>query len=153
MHPIEREAYSFRQDSSVPSFDDSGPIVFMDAECLLCTRVARIIAKLDRAEEFRICPVQTALGRGIFAHYGLRPDDPESWLFLCDGQGYSSLDAVIRAGARLGGKGRVLQVLRGLPRPVQDWVYRRVARNRYWLFGKANMCAVPDQALKRRLMS
>jgi predicted DCC family thiol-disulfide oxidoreductase YuxK len=152
MRLTQREPYSFRRDSAVPPFDDRGPIVFMDGECLLCSRVAKVIAKLDRAEEFRICPIQSALGRGILQHYGLKADDPESWLFLCDGRAYSSLDAVIRAGARLGGKGRLLQGLRMLPRPVQDWIYRRIARNRYWLFGQADLCALPDPALKRRLM-
>jgi predicted DCC family thiol-disulfide oxidoreductase YuxK len=40
-----------------------------------------------------------------------------------------------------------------LPRAVQDWLYRRMARNRYALFGRTDMCAVPDPRLRKRLMS
>jgi len=60
---------------------------------------------------------------------------------------------MIWAGRRMGGWGRVGAVLRILPRPVQDWLYRRLSRNRYRLFGRTDMCAVPDAGLKRRLLS
>ena len=150
---IERGAYSYRGDDTIPAFEDRGPVVFMDGGCALCTRGARIITRLDRAGEFRICPIQSALGRGVLTHYGLDPDAPESWLYLADGKAYASLDAMIRAGTRLGGWGRTLRILKILPARVQDWLYRRIARNRYRLFGRANMCDLPDRDLKRRLLS
>jgi predicted DCC family thiol-disulfide oxidoreductase YuxK len=152
MKLIEREAYSYRGDDTVPAFEDGGPVVFMDGDCALCTRGARVIAKLDQAGEFRICPIQSTLGRGMLKHYGLDPENPESWLYLLDGKAYTSLDAIIRAGTRLGGWTRTLRILEILPRRVQDWLYRRIARNRYRLFGRANMCNVPDRDLKRRLL-
>ena len=152
MRLIGREAYSYRGDATVPAFEDGGPVVFMDGGCALCTRGARAVAKLDRAGEFRICPIQSPLGRAMLKHYGLDPDDPESWLYLCDGKAYNSIDAMIRAGARLDGWGQALQPLAILPRRVQDWLYRRIARNRYRLFGRANMCEVADGDLKRRLL-
>ncbi|MEM7045267.1 MAG: DCC1-like thiol-disulfide oxidoreductase family protein [Pseudomonadota bacterium] len=149
---IARDAFSYRQDPAVPAFDDAGPVVFMDGECVLCTRTAKIIARLDRCEEFRICPVQSPTGRAVLNHYGLDPDDPTSWLYLVDGEAYTSLDAVIRVGARLGGIGRFVQILRLLPRPAQDWLYQKIARNRIRLFGRTDMCAVPDPKLRARLI-
>jgi predicted DCC family thiol-disulfide oxidoreductase YuxK len=146
------DAYSYRRDVAVPAFDDRTPIVFMDAECALCVRGARIIARLDRAGEFRICPVQSPLGRRLLGHYGLDAGDPESWLYLADGRAYTSLDAMIRAGRRLGGSGHLLAPLSLLPRGVQDWLYGHLARSRYRLFGRADLCAVPDPRIKQRLM-
>jgi predicted DCC family thiol-disulfide oxidoreductase YuxK len=148
-----RDAYSYRLDDAVPPFEDRGPIVFMDGDCALCTRGARLIAKLDRAGEFRICPIQTPLGQAVMRHYGLDPDDPESWLYLADGKAYTSIDGMIRAGRCMGGWGRLLAVLTVLPRPAQDWLYRRLARNRYRLFGRTDMCAVTDARLRKRLLS
>lgn len=145
-------AFSCRDDDTVPAFDDDGPVVVMDGECALCTTGARLIARFDRRREFRICRVQSPLGQALFRHYGLEPGDPESWLYLAGGQAHTSLDALIRAGQRVGGAGWLLQPLRLLPRAAQDWVYRRLARNRYRLFGRTDMCAVPDPALRARLM-
>lgn len=146
------EPYSYRRDPDVPAFDDRGPVTVMDGECVLCSVGARLIARFDRRAEFRICRVQTRLGASLLRHYGLAPDDPESWLYLVDGRAYTSLDALIRAGARVGGPGLLLQPLRLLPTAVQDWLYRRLARNRYRLFGRTDICGIPDPALRARLI-
>ena len=149
---IPKAPYSYRTDPTVPSFDDHGPLTVMDGECVLCSVGARLIARFDKAAEFRICRSQTTLGKALLGHYGLSADDPESWLYIVDGQAYTSLDAMIRAGSRVGGTGLLLQPLRLLPRALQDWLYRRLARNRYRLFGRNDMCALPDPALRARLM-
>jgi predicted DCC family thiol-disulfide oxidoreductase YuxK len=153
MRAIRPKAYSYRADSGVPSFDDRGPIVFMDGECALCTGAARVIARLDKRGEFRICPIQTELGQAIFGHYGLDYGSPESWIYLADGNAFASLDAVIETGTRLRGLGQLLLAFMVLPRPVRDWLYRRIARNRYAIFGRTQMCAIPDAALKQRLLA
>lgn len=147
-----RPPYSYRTDAAIPAFDDGGPVAVMDGDCALCCMGARMIARFDRATEIRICRAQTELGAALLRHYGLAPGDPESWLFIVDGQAHGSLDGIIRVGAQVGGVGRGLQALRLLPRPARDWLYRRIARNRYGLFGKADMCAIPDPALRARLI-
>ena len=152
MKPAAQDPYSYRGDDRVPRFDDSGPVVFMDGNCVLCTRTARMIGKLDRAGEFRICPVQTALGKAVLTHYGLDTDDPDSWLYLAEGRAYTSMDAIIRAGTRLGGLGHAVRAFQILPRGARNWLYRRIARNRYAMFGRTDMCAMPDPALRRRLI-
>jgi len=151
-NPMPRPAFSYRTDAAVPSFDDSGPVAFMDGECALCTRGARIIAKLDRRQEFKICTTQSALGQAVLRHYGLDPADPDSWLYLQDGKAYSSMDAIIHAGKRLGGWGNSVRAISIWPRPVRNWLYRRIARNRYAMLGRTDMCAVPDPDLRRRLL-
>ena len=150
LHSAKKQSYL--HDPAVPDFDDTLPLTVMDGECLLCSIGARLIARLDRRAEFRICRAQSPLGQALLLHYGLQPDDPESWLYLSEGRAYTSLDAMIRVGARLGGAGWLLQPLRLIPRAIQDWLYRRLARNRYRLFGRTDMCGLPDPALRQRLM-
>jgi predicted DCC family thiol-disulfide oxidoreductase YuxK len=149
---VASEPFSYRSDSTVPAFDDGHPVTVMDGHCVLCTAGARLIARMDRRGEFRICRAQSALGRSLLEHYGLRADDPLSWLYIADGRAHTSLDAMIRAAARLGGAGHLLWPLRLLPRAFQDMLYRALARNRYRLFGRTDMCAVPDAALRSRLL-
>lgn len=149
---FDRAPFSYRDDPTVPSFDDGGPVAFLDGDCVLCSAGARLIARFDRKREFKLCRVQSPTGRAVFRHFGLDPDDPDSWLYLVDGRAYTSLDAIIRIGARVGGVGWLLQVFRMTPRPAQDWLYRRVARNRYRLFGRGDICAIPDVELRKRLL-
>src|SRR5690606_39547897 len=97
------EPYSYLNDSTVPVFQDRGPVAVMDGTCALCSAGARLIARFDKAGEFRICRSQSALGTALLRHYGLDPEDPESWLYVLDGQAFTSLDGIVRAGARVGG--------------------------------------------------
>tara|TARA_R110001599_G_C12073197_1_gene644301 strand:- start:347 stop:808 length:462 start_codon:yes stop_codon:yes gene_type:complete len=148
----ERTAYSYREDPAVPAFDDGGQIAVMDGHCALCSWGARTIAKLDKAGTFRLCPTQSKTGDALVRHFGLDPGDPETWLFIEEGQAWSGMEAIIRIGARLGGAGRLASLLRVLPRGLREWIYRRIAHNRY-RFGKSDMCATPDEKLCRRLIT
>jgi predicted DCC family thiol-disulfide oxidoreductase YuxK len=146
-----RPPFSYRDDPSVPPFDDGGPIAIMDGECALCASGARAIARFDRARRFRIGCTGSPLGAALVRHFGLDPADPETWLYLEDGRAWSGMEAIIRIGARLGGPGRLLGIMRACPRPAREWLYRRIAHNRY-RFGHADLCAIPDPELRSRLL-
>jgi predicted DCC family thiol-disulfide oxidoreductase YuxK len=145
-------AYSYRDDPDVPPFDDSAPVAVMDADCALCSWGAQMIHRLDRMGTTRICPVQTPLGAALLRHYGIDAADPASWLYLDQGTAHRDFDAVVHAGRRFGGLGHLTLPLRLTPKPLRDWLYRRLARNRYALFGRADMCALPDPAFQRRFL-
>ena len=110
-----RPLHSYRDDTAVPEFPDTGPIAVMDGECVLCASGARLISRFDRAKAFRICPTQSTLGTALSRHYGLEPDDPEAWLFLENGSAWSGMDAIIRIGAAVDGLGRLLGLMRVIP--------------------------------------
>ena len=131
----------------------STPIAVMDATCALCSWGARMIHRLDRSGEVRIAPIQSATGAALMKDHGLDPLDPDSWLFIEGGKVWRDFDAVIRLGERSGGWGRLCSVLRLIPRPLRNWLYARVARNRYAMFGRGDMCALPDPAFRARLLS
>ena len=150
--PKPRPDRSYRDDPAVPTFVDGRWLVVMDGDCALCSATARRIARLDRDDRVRLCTAQSPLGRALLAHYDLSPDDPDSWLFLAEGRAHGSLDAVVRLFPALDRRFAPLCVLGLLPWRVQDWLYARIARNRYH-FGKTDLCAMPDPELRRRLLS
>lgn len=151
MQPKQRQPWSWRDDPAVPALDDSHVVVVMDGHCALCSRTARHIARLDRADRVRICTAQSDLGRALLGHFDLSPDDPDSWLMLEDGRARGSLDGMIALFPRLHRAYAPLRLLRVLPVGLQDWLYARIARNRL-RFGRTDMCALPDAALRRRLI-
>jgi predicted DCC family thiol-disulfide oxidoreductase YuxK len=146
-----RPPYSYRNDPAVPGFDDGGPIAIMEGDCALCASGARVIARLDRERVFRSGRTQSATGAALVRHYGLEPEDPETWLFIEEGRAWSGMEAIIRIGARLGGPGRLIRIMRVCPRSVREWLYRRIAHNRY-RFGRTDICALPDPELRARLL-
>ncbi len=132
---------------------EPGPIfTVMDTHCALCAKGATWIARNDRADQFRIVPIQSLRGRALLIENGLDPDDPASWLYSENGVTHSALDALIAVGQRLGGIWKALIILRALPKPVRERLYHLVARWRYAWFGYADLCALPDPDVQKRLV-
>lgn len=129
------------------------PIAVMDATCALCSWGARMIHRLDRSGEIRIAPIQSETGAALMRENDLDPLDPDTWLFIEDGTVWRDFDALIRVGQRSGGVGHLLIVLKLLPPLLRNWLYQRIARNRYAMFGRGDMCALPDPAFRARLLS
>jgi predicted DCC family thiol-disulfide oxidoreductase YuxK len=144
--------YSYRADPAVPAFPDDKGLVVFDGVCVLCSGFARFILKRDRAFAFRLTTAQSPLGQALYRHYGLDTREFESNLVLIDGRVHAKLDTVAAVAERLGGGWQALSVLRAIPRPIGDWLYDRVARNRYALFGRTEHCMLPPPEWRDRFI-
>ena len=47
---------------------------------------------------------------------------------------------------------RLLYGLVVIPRPIRDWVYRLVARNRFRMFGRRDTCRLPMPEERERFL-
>jgi predicted DCC family thiol-disulfide oxidoreductase YuxK len=148
----EAAPYSYRVDPAVPPFPDDKALVVFDGVCVLCSGFARFILKRDRAFAFRLTTAQSPLGQALYRHYGLDTSEFETNLVIADGRAYAKLDSVAAVGERLGGPWRALALLRLLPRWFADWLYDRVALNRYGLFGRTESCMIPPPAWRERFI-
>jgi predicted DCC family thiol-disulfide oxidoreductase YuxK len=101
---------------------------------------------------FRLTTAQSPLGQALFRHYGLDTETFETNLVLADGRAHAKLDTVALVGERLGGGWRAFSLLRLLPRSFADWLYDRVARNRYALFGRTERCMIPPPEWRDRFI-
>lgn len=84
--------------------------------------------------------------------YGFNPDDAKTFVLVADGIPYVKSDAAIRVAHYLRGKWRLLALLKIVPRPLRNWAYDAVARNRYRWFGRLNACMVPTPETKARFI-
>ena len=109
--------------------------------------------KRDPAFAFRLATAQSPLGQALFRHYGLDTETFETNLVLIDGRAYGKLDSVAAVGrAPRRRLARCSTVLRLLPRPLADWLYDRIARNRYALFGRTEHCMIPPPEWRDRFI-
>lgn len=148
---IQTEPHSYRDAPSVPPFDDAGPVAVLDAQCGLCSKAALWIARNDHGARVRFVPIQSPLGAALARHYGVDPEDPATWLLLDNGHAMAGLDAALHVSRYLG-PWRALGLFRGVPAPLRNVMYRVIARNRYRVFGRADLCALPDPEIQRRLL-
>ena len=62
---LSRAPFSYQQDDSVPEFSAGKVFTVKDARCTLCARGAAWIARNDKAQEFRIVPLQSEVGAAL----------------------------------------------------------------------------------------
>jgi predicted DCC family thiol-disulfide oxidoreductase YuxK len=148
----EAQPYSYRADPAVPPVPDDKALIVFDGVCVLCSGFARFVLNHDPDFRFRLTTAQSRLGQALLRHYGLDTEDFETNLVLIDGRAYGKLDTVAAVAGRLGGVWRTLSLLRAIPRPLGDWLYDRIARNRYALFGRTEHCMLPPPEWRERFI-
>lgn len=118
-------------------------VVLFDAVCKLCHGWSRFLMRVDRRHAFKLATVQSPEGKAILEWAGL-PTDHYDTLVLVEGDRvYVRSAAILRVLARLPLPWPLLVAGWIVPRPLRDWAYDRVARNRYRLFGRYDACVLP----------
>lgn len=129
---------------------NEGPIWLYDGVCVLCSGGVRYTLRHERDHAIRFVAIQSREGRELAMRHGIDPDAPESFLFIARGRALAKSDGVLALIAHLNGPARLLLAGRGLPKSWRDWLYDRVARNRYRIFGRKTACEMPDPAQRQR---
>lgn len=118
-------------------------IWLFDAVCIFCSRGVQYTLAHEIAPNIQFVAIQSARGRQIAIAHELDPDDPESFIFIDGGHAHFKSDGVIALADHLCGPARLLKWGRFFPRPLRDWAYMLVAKNRYRWFGQSQTCIAP----------
>jgi predicted DCC family thiol-disulfide oxidoreductase YuxK len=152
VRPEALEAFSYRSDPAVPSFPDDRPILIFDGNCVLCSTFVQFILRTDKRRRFRLLSAQSLLGTALYRHLGLASVDYETNILLEDGHAWLKSEGSIRVFERLGFPWSLMSIGRLLPRPIRDWLYERIARNRLRWFGVRETCYLPDPSEADRFL-
>lgn len=87
--------------------------------------------------------VQSKTGQAILSELQLDRVSPESIVFVDAGTAYFGSDAIFRIIRELSAGWQIFRIFELVPLAIRDWAYLKIARNRYRLFGKRQICFVP----------
>ncbi|MEM7122112.1 MAG: DCC1-like thiol-disulfide oxidoreductase family protein [Pseudomonadota bacterium] len=145
--------YAYRDDPAVPEFADDRPIIVFDGHCVLCSRWARFVLKHDRQGRYRLLPAQSPLGDALYRHLGLDPENYETNILIEDGRAWFKSEGSIRMAKGLGFPWSLAIAFAVLPRAWRDGLYDLVARNRFRLFGRREVCYLVDNDYRDRFLA
>lgn len=144
--------YSYRDDPDVPDFDDSRPLFVFDHYCVLCSGGASFIMKRKTGHRIAFTSAQEPLGEALCDHYDI--DWDESYRFIRRGKPFIKSDGYFEVAKELGGILQLALIFKIIPRPIRDWAYDLVARNRYKWFGKTETaCELLTKEQQSQLVS
>ncbi|HBH47903.1 MAG TPA: thiol-disulfide oxidoreductase [Bacteroidales bacterium] len=122
-------------------------LIIYDGVCLLCDKFVRFVIKYDKKDRFRFKPYQHS-AESVMQQKGL-----ESVLLVNKNKTYDKSSAAIRILAMLRGPiWRGFFVLLIIPKPIRDFLYNLIARNRYKVFGRTDECILPDESVKHKFV-
>lgn len=125
-------------------------IVIFDGVCSLCNTSVDFLLRHDRTGQLRFCAFQSDAGRALLAQHGMLTA-PETVYVLDGGVLYTESTAILRLARHLQWPWRAAAILRLIPSPFRDPIYRWIARNRYRWFGKRDTCRVPTAEERERI--
>jgi len=127
-------------------------IVIFDGVCNLCVRSVKFITNHEADQSLRFTPLQSPAGARLLREYGFDPEDAKSFVLVADGRSYVKSDAAIRVARHLRGGWRLIGAIKIIPRPIRNWAYDVIARNRYRWFGRSEACMAPMPELLSRFV-
>ena len=129
------------------------PIILFDGVCNFCNRTVNIILKYDQDAYFQFAPSQSNAGINMLQQYKLDQKASASVILIDNDKVYIKTDAVIQIATYLKGWPRLFSFIKFIPRPIRDFGYDLVAKNRYTLFSKRETCRIPDESTRHRFLA
>ena len=114
-------------------------IILFDAHCKLCSAWCNFIISI-----FKLCSVQSPKGALLLTHFGFSTTQYASMVYLQNDKVYTQSHAFFEVVKQLGYPYKLATVFSVLPSTFNNWLYDKIALNRYTLFGKYQYCRIPN---------
>ena len=128
------------------------PTFLFDGHCVLCSRGVHYVLRYEKSPETRFVAILSKEGRALAATHDIDPENPRSFLWLEEGKALPASDGVLALLRHVGGPAKIFRLGKIMPRPVRDWMYYAVAKNRYKVFGQMEACYVPTPENRDRFV-
>ena len=134
------------------SLDKSQPIFLFDSVCVLCDCAVQYVLKHELNSDIIFISIQSEEGRKLALSKDIDPDNPETFIFFENGLPHFKSSGVMALSQHMRGVVRLMRFGTYIPKPIRDWLYEKVARNRYKIFGKTDACIIPDADNQHRFV-
>jgi predicted DCC family thiol-disulfide oxidoreductase YuxK len=135
----------------------SKTLVLYDGVCGLCNGLNQFLLARDPDDHFRFASLQSEFAASLLKDCEINSLDLNTVYVLAEyGQPSQRLlarsDAILYVLGRLGGAWSFLQAARVLPKVFRDALYNLVAGNRYRIFGKYEVCLMPEEKYRKKFL-
>jgi predicted DCC family thiol-disulfide oxidoreductase YuxK len=128
-------------------------VMFFDGYCSLCNGLVDWLIQHGRNSEIKFASLQGATAQSLLpADQREEFKSLETVVYSRDGRIFIRSSAILLSFWDLGGWWRIAAVFILAPVSIRDLVYRKIAENRYELFGRREACRIPLPFERARLL-
>ncbi|HIQ27022.1 MAG TPA: DUF393 domain-containing protein [Sulfurovum sp.] len=125
-------------------------IIIFDGVCNLCSSAVQFIIRHDTNAYFYFTSLQSDVGKALVKKYKL--EDVDSIVLIQGETFFTYSDAVIEIIKYLDGKWKYFTILQYIPKIIRDLIYQYIAKYRYRIFGRQDICMMPSEKNKSRFL-
>jgi len=128
------------------------PVLLFDGVCNLCSSSVQFVIERDPGGKFRFASLQSEEAKSLLNRHQAYSEDLDSVVLVKNDKVYTRSSAALQVLKTMGGAWSLLYGLIIVPKPIRDFIYDWVARNRYKWFGKKDACWLPTPDLRSRFL-
>ncbi len=127
-------------------------IILFDGVCNFCNFWVNFIIDRDKKNQFRFAALQSQIGKELLTKFDLPENDFDSFILISQNKILKKSSAAFEIAKDLNGWLKIFSPLKLLPNSFNDFIYDLVAKNRYKIFGKRDVCRIPTEEDKIKFL-
>ena len=125
-------------------------VLLFDGYCNLCNGVVQFVMRADKKKKFKFAALQSESGQTLLKRFDLPAGNLKTFVLVAGQRYYTRSEAGLLVFKELGGFWKLLYLFIFIPGPLRDFVYNIIARYRYKIFGRRELCMVPTAEIEER---
>ena len=120
-------------------------IILFDGVCNFCNFWVNFIINRDKNDTYQFATMQSDSGQRLLQKFRLNSNDFDSFVLIVNDKHFTKSTAALMIIKNLESIVKLLYPLTILSGPIRDFIYDLIAKNRYKLFGKRDVCKIPTK--------
>ena len=135
------------------SYSNNHSIILFDGVCNFCNYWVNYVMDRDKNDKYRFAALQSESGQKILIENGLSTDEFDTFVLIEEGKIHQRSTAALMIAKNVSGIYRIFYLFIILPAKFRDAVYNLIAKYRYKIFGKRDVCRVPTEEQRNKFLS
>lgn len=127
-------------------------IIFFDGECNLCNGFVQFVLIHEQEPNFKFSSLQSEFAQSFFKQHHFESVSIDSVVVYHNKQFYWKSKAAFVVITGLKSPYKWLRLFKFIPAFLADFIYNIIAKHRYKIWGKTNLCWVMKPAYKGRFL-
>jgi predicted DCC family thiol-disulfide oxidoreductase YuxK len=128
-------------------------IILFDGVCNFCNFWVNFLIERDKKDVFKFAALQSDKGQELLEKFQIDSSSLNTFVLIEVEKVYTKSTAAFKISRNLKGIWKYLYFLIFIPKPIRDYIYTTIARNRYKFFGARDVCRIPTEQEKGKFLN
>lgn len=129
------------------------PIILFDGVCNFCNFWVNFVIDNDKKDTFRFAALQSEKGQLLLQKLKLNTSDFDTFVLIVSNKYFTKSTAALKISKELSSIVKIFYIFIFFPKPIRDFIYDLIAKNRYKFFGKKEVCRIPTDKERAKFLN